>query len=265
MTTRRSRVLVLVLAAFVLAPGALVAYAMPTGGSQHTAGIPGLPGFVGQAEGDLRNAPGNPVRGLAVFREFCSGCHNFKAAGLQGKFKTGSDLDARKPTFARIVTLIVQGGGGGLPSKQLLQELSFEQIYDVAAFVALYAGKSGPVRGAKVAPPIPISLAATLKPMGSTGAASVGRFTATLSGTALNWRLVLRGATKAETSAAHIELSVPGSSVKPMELTCERCNKPGLGFVMLSQAQAKALGTGHAKLVVEGPDGTVGGEVVKAG
>jgi mono/diheme cytochrome c family protein len=253
----------------MLAPGTLVAYAKTSSGSKAvhgTAGIPGLPGFVGQKEGDLANVPGDPVRGLAVFRGFCSGCHNFKAAGLQGKFKSGSDLDARKPSFAKIVTLIVQGGGGGLPSKQLLQELSFQQIYDVAAFVALYAGKSGPVKGAGGKAPVPVELTAQLHPIGSTGTA--GRFTATLSGQALDWRLVIRGATPRETAAAHIRLSVPGTSFKPMELTCERCNKPGLGFVMLSAAQAKALSTGRAKLVVEAPgleNGALGGEIVQAG
>jgi hypothetical protein len=39
------------------------------------------------------------------------------------------------------VTAIVQGEGG-LPAEYFLQRLTFQQIYDVAAFVSKYAGKA---------------------------------------------------------------------------------------------------------------------------
>ena len=55
---------------------------------------------------------------------------------------TGSDLDVLKPRYSRVVTAIVQGEGG-LPAEYFLQRLTFQQIYDVAAFVAKYAGKPG--------------------------------------------------------------------------------------------------------------------------
>ena len=113
--TRRTRVLLFLVAAAVLAPSALVAYGMPNGTSRPAPGIPGLPGAVGLKDtGDVNNYPGDAVKGLEVFRVFCAGCHNSMAAGLQGENKPGSDLDGRKPTYDKIVTLIAQGGGGGL-------------------------------------------------------------------------------------------------------------------------------------------------------
>ena len=58
---------------------------------------------------------------------------------------TGSDLDVLKPRYSRIVTAIVQGEGG-LPAEYFLARLTFQQIYDVAAFVSKYAGKPRPGR-----------------------------------------------------------------------------------------------------------------------
>jgi hypothetical protein len=100
----------------------------------------------------------------------------------------------------------------------------------------------------------------------ATGAKPAGRFTATLSGRALNWRLVIRGASDEATSAARIQLSLPGTSLKPIALTCERCNEPGLGFIILTTAQATALRTGGARLSVRAPslpDGALAGRIVQ--
>jgi hypothetical protein len=244
----------------MLAPGALVAYAKS--GHQAT-GIPGLPGAVGlKEEGNLSSLPGDPVKGLAVFRAFCSGCHNFKAAGLQGQFKSGSDLDDRKPTYSKIVTLIVQGGGGGAPSKRLLQELTYEEIYDVAKFVALYAGKPGPVKGATLKPPAPVELSAPLQTTGAAGGPA-GRFTGTLSGTALRWKIVVQGQ-KGTKPLARIRFTGADASLQQVPLDCERCIQPGEGFVVVSQAQAKALGTGRAVLVVSEPSGKLSGQIKPA-
>jgi mono/diheme cytochrome c family protein len=94
-----------------------------------------------------RNAatPGDPVKGQQVFQRFCARCHNFAANGTHSTATggvAGSDLDALKPTYSRVVTAIVQGEGG-LPAEYFLARLTFQQIYDVAAFVSKYAGKPG--------------------------------------------------------------------------------------------------------------------------
>jgi mono/diheme cytochrome c family protein len=244
----------------VLSPGALVAYARTGsvhGGAPGT-GIPGLPGAVGLPEisGQL---PGDPVAGVDVFRVFCAGCHNMKAAGMQGDRKPGSDMDERRPTFAKIVTLIVQGGGGGAPSKQLLEQLTFQQIYDVAAFISVYAGKPGPVRGAKLKPPSPVALAAPLR---TAGAEPAGHFTATLAGRALRWHLAIRGVTPKDTPAGLIRFA--RATLRPIKLVCSPCNDPGHGFAVVTPAQAAALAKGGGVVLVQSsvlPNGAVRGQL----
>ena len=237
--TRRSGLVLFLVAAAVLAPGALVAYATPDGESAHATGIPGLPGFVGQKEENLKNVPGDPVKGLAVFRVFCSGCHNFKSSGLQAANKPGSDLDDRKPTYDKIVTLIAQGGGGGAFSRELLQDLTFDQIYDVAKYVAVYAGRPGPVKGASLEPPVPVELAAPLLDAQSD---VKGHFTATLSGNALRWRIhVGNGAN--QPSHGRIRLGRQGGTlVTPITLDCVRCFDEGAGFALLTSAAGRGRG-----------------------
>jgi mono/diheme cytochrome c family protein len=90
--------------------------------------------------------PGNPEAGRKIFQKFCARCHNFAANGTTATSRpgvTGSDLDVLKPRYSRVVTAIVQGEGG-LPAEYFLARLTFQQIYDVSAFVAKYAGKPAP-------------------------------------------------------------------------------------------------------------------------
>jgi mono/diheme cytochrome c family protein len=261
--SRRSKLALALVVAALLAPGALVAYAVPDSATKHATGIPGLPGAVGlEEEANLKNLPGDPVAGLEVFRVYCAGCHNFKAAGMQGTFKTGSDLDDRKPTYSKIVTLIAQGGGGGAPSKQLLQQLTFDQIYDVAKFVALYAGKPGPVKGATVEPPVPFEIAAPLRNASSKVA---GHFTAKLAGSAFRWHIHVGNASKQPSTARLLLVSPAGKPIKTMTLDCQRCIDPGNGFVLLTPAQAAAVTKGRATVVVPGtglPNGPLRGKIV---
>jgi cytochrome c len=96
--------------------------------------------------------PGNPQAGKKIFQQFCARCHNFAANGTRASATggvQGSDLDVLKPHFSRVVTAIVQGEGG-LPAEYFLARLTFQQIYDVAAFVAKYAGKPVPKRVSSV-------------------------------------------------------------------------------------------------------------------
>ena len=237
-----------VVAALVLAPGALVAYAVPTAGSKPTSGIPGLPGAVGLEEvANVRNLPGDPVAGVEVFRMFCSGCHNFKSSGLPGANKPGSDLDHRKPTYAKIVTLIAQGGGGGAFSRELLQDLTFDQIYDVAKYVALYAGKPGPVKGASLQVPVPIDLDARLL---DTRSAVRGHFTGVLAGNALRWHIRVGNGANQPSSGRILLGSQGGAPVAPVTLDCVRCFDSGAGFALLTRAQAIAVVSGKATIVI---------------
>jgi len=93
--------------------------------------------------------PGNPEAGRKIFKRFCGQCHQFRAtaskpsAAMLKNGHAGSDLDVLKPSYSRTVTAIVQGEGG-LAAEYFLRRLSFQQIYDVAYFVAKYAGKPAP-------------------------------------------------------------------------------------------------------------------------
>jgi mono/diheme cytochrome c family protein len=87
--------------------------------------------------------PGDPEAGRAIFKKHCARCHNFMANGTHANAKggvQGSDLDKLHPRYSRVVQAIVQGEGG-LPAEYFLLRLTWQQIYDVAAFVAKYAGK----------------------------------------------------------------------------------------------------------------------------
>ena len=90
--------------------------------------------------------PGNPEHGKIIFKQFCARCHNFNATNSRATAKggiAGSDLDVLHPSYSRTVTAIVQGEGG-LAAEYFLRRMTFQQIYDVAAFVAKYAGKPAP-------------------------------------------------------------------------------------------------------------------------
>jgi mono/diheme cytochrome c family protein len=66
----------------------------------------------------------------------CSSCHTLADAGASGH--VGPNLDTLKPSKAKVVRQVTNGGGG-MPAFK--SQLSSSQIQQVAAYVAKVAGK----------------------------------------------------------------------------------------------------------------------------
>ena len=80
-----------------------------------------------------------PVDGREVFLQNCSGCHTLADAGTTGK--VGPNLDEAKPTYERALTMVRDGGGGGLGVMPKFEgTLTPEQIDAVARYVSDAAG-----------------------------------------------------------------------------------------------------------------------------
>ena len=95
---------------------------------------------LGLSLASARTGAGDPVAGKRVFAAAgCGACHTFAAAGSRGT--VGPSLDARKPTFARVVDRVTNGFGV-MPSFR--GRLSPAQIQDVAAFVSGAGGGTTP-------------------------------------------------------------------------------------------------------------------------
>lgn len=77
-------------------------------------------------------ASGDPTNGEQVYASAgCGSCHTFEAAGSSGSI--GPNLDDLGPSFDTVVTQVTNGGGA-MPS--FSDELSEQEIRDVAAFVS---------------------------------------------------------------------------------------------------------------------------------
>jgi len=88
-----------------------------TGGGESTTG--------GSETGDATN-------GKAVFASAgCGGCHTYSKAGSSGSI--GPNLDDLSPSFDKVVTQVTNGGG---PMPSFKDQLSEQEIRDVAAFVS---------------------------------------------------------------------------------------------------------------------------------
>ena len=75
---------------------------------------------------------GDATNGKAVFASAgCGGCHTFSEAGSSGS--VGPDLDDAAPSFDKVVTQVTNGGG---PMPSFRDQLSEQEIRDVAAFVS---------------------------------------------------------------------------------------------------------------------------------
>jgi mono/diheme cytochrome c family protein len=98
----------------------------------HVWAATGSPSFTG---------PGNPVHGKAIYRKYCGNCHALKealAAGFGSNNGLGQDggpsfNDLRVPAGLSISAVTEQFGGHEL----VVKKMTWQQIYDVAAFVAL--------------------------------------------------------------------------------------------------------------------------------
>ena len=93
------------------------------------------------AEEDGHEAPsaeGDAAAGKAVFDSAgCASCHALADAGAEGN--VGPNLDETKPDAALVVDRVTNGSGA-MPS--FADQLSEEQIADVAAYVSSVAGAS---------------------------------------------------------------------------------------------------------------------------
>jgi cytochrome c551 len=75
---------------------------------------------------------GDAANGEAVFASAgCGGCHTFSTAGSSGSI--GPNLDDAAPSFDKVVTQVTNGGG---PMPSFKDQLSEQEIRDVAAFVS---------------------------------------------------------------------------------------------------------------------------------
>ena len=77
-------------------------------------------------------ATGDATNGEAVFASAgCGGCHTFSKAGSSGS--VGPNLDDASSSFDKVVSQVTNGGG---PMPAFKDQLSEQEIRDVAAFVS---------------------------------------------------------------------------------------------------------------------------------
>ena len=92
------------------------------------------------AAGGKSGTPGNVANGKVVYVKYCGKCHTLEAAGARGTL--GNNLDHVEITFSCTVSAI-ENGVGGIQAEYVLRNVSFQQVYDVAAFVAASSKKIG--------------------------------------------------------------------------------------------------------------------------
>jgi mono/diheme cytochrome c family protein len=80
-------------------------------------------------------ATGDPTAGKEVFTSTCGSCHTLADAGTSGAI--GPNLDDLAPSEETVANQ-VRTGGGAMPA--FGDELSAQQIADVAAYVSSVAG-----------------------------------------------------------------------------------------------------------------------------
>jgi mono/diheme cytochrome c family protein len=109
-----------------------------TGGSATTGGPAGTVGTeTGGTETSGKGGEGDAAAGKQVYADAgCGSCHTLSAAGSSGN--VGPNLDDLKPS-EEAVEKQVENGGAGMPAFK--DQLTSQQIKDVAAFVSQSAGQ----------------------------------------------------------------------------------------------------------------------------
>jgi hypothetical protein len=91
-------------------------------------------------------APGDPTVGKGLFIAFCGKCHTMAAAGSRGTL--GPNLDQDRVTFSAVVSAIEQGVGG-IQAEYILRFVTFNELYDIAKFVAVESDCAHPASGCR--------------------------------------------------------------------------------------------------------------------
>lgn len=117
----------------VLIIGALTLVAAGCGGGSDESSPP--PANTTTAGGETTTgggSSGDAANGKAVFASAgCGSCHTFSEAGSSGS--VGPNLDDASPSFDKVVSQVTNGGG---PMPSFKDQLSEQEIRDVAAFVS---------------------------------------------------------------------------------------------------------------------------------
>jgi mono/diheme cytochrome c family protein len=92
------------------------------------------------AQPSVRSQPGNVANGKVVYVKYCGKCHSLSDAGARGTL--GNNLDHVDVTFSCTVSAI-ENGVGGIQAEYVLRNVSFQQVYDVAAYVSKVSKKIG--------------------------------------------------------------------------------------------------------------------------
>ena len=119
--------------ALVLTLGALTLVAAGCGGGSDESSPP--PASTTTTGGETTTgggSSGDAANGKAVFASAgCGSCHTFSEAGSSGS--VGPNLDDASPSFDKVVSQVTNGGG---PMPSFKDQLSEQEIRDVAAFVS---------------------------------------------------------------------------------------------------------------------------------
>ena len=121
-------------ASLVLVVGVLALVGAGCGGSDDESSAPPATTETATTGGETTTGSetGDAANGKAVFASAgCGGCHTFSEAGSSGS--VGPNLDDASPSFDKVVSQVTNGGG---PMPAFKDQLSEQEIRDVAAFVS---------------------------------------------------------------------------------------------------------------------------------